>query len=129
MMIYLLLLIYSKILGQQNHSSKFPCYLCYGFREDQGGRFPGSEAGRWTKGPLRSHNSNLLYYNRFRTLADGKNWEYAKEKYGQQCFSVIQEPIQLHHDADLAYIHYLAIDPLHTIKLGKITILISKKLF
>ena len=81
---------------------------------------PGSPAGRWTKGPLRSHNSNLLYYNRFKTMASGMELEKAKEKYGKFCFSVVNEPIQLHHDPNLHYIYFLAIDPLHTIKLGKL---------
>ena len=26
---------------------------------------------------------------------------------------------QLHHNPDLAYIHFLGIDPLHTVKLGR----------
>ena len=69
---------------------------------------------------MRSHNSNLLYYNRFRTLAGGMELEKAREKYGKLCFSVVNEPIQLHHDPDLPYLHFLAIDPLHTIKLGKL---------
>ena len=44
----------------------------------------------------------------------------AKEKYGKECFNVVNEPIQLHHDPDLPYIYFLAIDPLHTVKLGRL---------
>ena len=116
-------------LGQQNHSSKFPCYLCYGFRQDQRGEFPGSPAGRWTPGPLRSHYTNDLYYNRFEAMSEGMDFTKAKEKFAQQCFSVVNKPIQLHSDPHLPYIHFLAIDPLHTIKLGQENIVFLHSIF
>ena len=83
------------------------------------GECPGSPAGRWTPGLLRSHRTNEAYYNRFRDRTDGMAWESAR-KHGIDCFSVVRDPVQLHTDPDLEYIHYMAIDPLHTIKLGKL---------
>ena len=52
-------------------------------------------------------------------MAEGMELDKAKEKYGKLCFSVVNEPIQLHSDPTLAYINFLSIDPLHTVKLGK----------
>ena len=52
-------------------------------------------------------------------MAEGMELSKAKEKYGKKCFSVVNAPIQLHSDPTLAYINYMAIDPLHTIKLGE----------
>ena len=109
------------ITGQQSHSSKFPCHICTGFREDQQGAFPGDERGRWKPGPLRSHNSNMADYNGFRVRTEGMSWTRAKE-FGSSFHNVTSMPIQLHEDPDLPYLHYIMFDPLHLIKLGKLNL-------
>ena len=61
--------------GQQSHSSKHPCHLCTGFREDQHGRLPGDERGRWQKGEHRTYNSNMAAYNAFKLRTEGMPWD------------------------------------------------------
>ena len=108
------------ITGQQSHGSKHPCHICYGYREDQQGAFPGDERGRWKPGPLRTHNSNTAYYHAFQHKTEGMDWKQAKT-FGSQFMNVTKMPIQLHPDGDLPYLEYLMFDPLHCIKLGRLT--------
>ena len=103
------------ISGQQSHSSKHPCHLCTGFREDQHGQFPGDERGRWQKGEHRTYNSNMAAYNAFKLRTEGMPYDKAKEL-GSEYFNVTREPIRLHEDGDLPFLHYLMFDPLHCIK-------------
>ena len=102
------------------HSSRHCCFLCTGHRSASKSLLPGDPAGRWRPGELRSHNSNLRDYNGFRAETEGMNWERAKE-YAKFHNSVVREPLQLHPNKDLPYLHYLMIDSLHTIKLGRVS--------
>ena len=61
----------------------------------------------------------MAEYNGFRLKTEGMSWARAKELWGSSYHNVVNEPLQLHEDGDLPYLHYIMFDPLHVIKIGK----------
>ena len=57
-------------------------------------------------------------YNGFLVRTEHMTWDKAKD-YAKFHNNVVRAPLQLHEDKDLPYLHYIMLDPLHTIKLGK----------
>ena len=110
-----LVVLFFIVTGQQSHGSRHACHICTGYREDQHGAFPGDDRGRWKRGSLRTYNSNMADYNGFKLRTEGMPWEQAKE-HAKDFNNCVREPIRLHENGDLPFLHYIMFDPLHCIK-------------
>ena len=90
------------LTGQQGHGCKHPCFVCDGYRQDQHGRCPAGEEGRWITGQYRSLLTAFLDYNGWR--AHG-----AVLRNAMFFNNHVREPIRLHVKEDKPFHEYIKI--------------------
>ena len=90
------------LTGQQGHGCKHPCFVCDGYRQDQHGRCPAGEEGRWITGQYRSLLTAFLDYNGWR--AHG-----AVLRNAMFFNNHVREPIRLHVREDKPFHEYIKI--------------------
>ena len=93
------------------HSSKHNCFICTGCRDDQQGRCPGGQEGRWNDGEDRC--LWLSMKDHAELIGSGLPREDAMLFNNQ-----LNPPLPLHPDLHKPYWQYVGIDPLHVIVLG-----------
>ena len=97
--------------GIMSHSSKHNCFICTGCRDDQQGRCPGGQEGRWNDGEDRC--LWLSMKDHAELIGSGLPREDAMLFNNQ-----LNPPLPLHPDLHKPYWQYVGIDPLHVIVLG-----------
>ena len=93
--------------------------FCEGYKVDENGNKVSTGPGRWIQGPLRTlHSNRQNYYNWLRKY--GHRSDSFALRNTPEFKNIKNWPLTLPHDEHKPLILFMGLDPLHTIKLGKI---------